>query len=74
MGLFSSVTVVTHYSVFWEKLPGPIIYQHGVSPRPPQSVTTPPPIQTTTPSTLPEPVSVGPLNYNVKQTSVIHEN
>ncbi|XP_074508451.1 putative ferric-chelate reductase 1 [Sebastes fasciatus] len=50
------VTVVAHYSVFWVKLPGPIIYQHGVTPQPPQSDTTPPPVQpTTTPPILPGP-------------------
>lgn len=79
MGIFSSVTVVAHYSIFWVKLPGPIIYQHGVTPHPPQSHTTPPPGQTTTASILPEPVSVTPallmvtpipmseyMNFNVK--------
>ncbi|KAM9349345.1 putative ferric-chelate reductase 1 [Symphorus nematophorus] len=49
------VTVVAHYSKFWVKLPGPIIYQHGVTPHPPQTDTTPPPVQTTTPSILPGP-------------------
>ncbi|XP_078028999.1 putative ferric-chelate reductase 1 isoform X1 [Epinephelus lanceolatus] len=50
------VTVVAHYNVFWVKLPGPVIYQHGVTPQPPQSDTTPPPVQpTTTPSILPGP-------------------
>lgn len=58
MGIFSSVTVVAHYNVFWVKLPGPIIYQHGVTPHPPHTVTTPPPAQTTTSSILPGPVSV----------------
>ncbi|XP_018535155.2 LOW QUALITY PROTEIN: putative ferric-chelate reductase 1 [Lates calcarifer] len=53
------VTVVFHYSVFWVRLPGPVIYQHGVTPHPPQSTTTPPPILTTTPSILP-----GPFNSN----------
>ncbi|XP_078121138.1 putative ferric-chelate reductase 1 isoform X1 [Sander vitreus] len=48
------VTAVKHYSLFWVKLPGPIIYQHGVTPHPPQSDTTPPPVQpTTTASILP---------------------
>ncbi|XP_071348486.1 putative ferric-chelate reductase 1 [Trachinotus anak] len=51
------VTVVSHYRVFWVKLPGPIIYRHGVTPRPTQPTTTPPPIQTTTPSILPGPFS-----------------
>lgn len=58
MAVFSSVTVVAHYNKFWVKLPGPIIYQHGVTPHPPQSDTTPAPVPTTTPSTLPGPVSV----------------
>lgn len=49
------VTVVTHYKKFWVKLPGPVIYQHGVTPLPPQSHTTPPPKQTTAPSILPGP-------------------
>ncbi|XP_029309279.1 putative ferric-chelate reductase 1 [Cottoperca gobio] len=50
------VTVVAHYNVFWVKLPGPIIYQHGVTPHPPPSDTTPHPVQpTTNPSTLPGP-------------------
>ncbi|XP_023254024.1 putative ferric-chelate reductase 1 [Seriola lalandi dorsalis] len=49
------VTVVAHYSVFWVKLPGPIIYRHGVTPHPTPPTTTPPPIQTTTPSILPGP-------------------
>lgn len=49
------VTVVAHYEVFWIKLPGPIIYQHGVTPHPTQSDTTPLPLQTTTPSILPGP-------------------
>uniref|UniRef100_A0A8C9XB61 Ferric-chelate reductase 1a n=1 Tax=Sander lucioperca TaxID=283035 RepID=A0A8C9XB61_SANLU len=33
------VTVVKHYSLFWVKLPGPIIYQHGVTPHPPHVTT-----------------------------------
>ncbi|XP_070701310.1 putative ferric-chelate reductase 1 isoform X2 [Pempheris klunzingeri] len=45
-------TVVAHYNEFWVKLPGPIIYQHGVTPRPPHSDTPPPPGQTTTASIL----------------------
>ncbi|XP_069367693.1 putative ferric-chelate reductase 1 [Paralichthys olivaceus] len=49
------VTVLQHYNLFWVKLPGPIIYHHGVTPRPPQSTTTLPPIQTTTSSLLPGP-------------------
>ncbi|KAM3865653.1 putative ferric-chelate reductase 1 [Diretmus argenteus] len=49
------VTVVAHYSVFWVKLPGPIIYQHGVTPLPPHSTTTPTTIQPMTPSILPGP-------------------
>ncbi|XP_042354229.1 LOW QUALITY PROTEIN: putative ferric-chelate reductase 1 [Plectropomus leopardus] len=50
------VTVVAHYSVFWVKLSGPIIYQHGVTPYPPHSDTTAPPVPpTTTPSILPGP-------------------
>ncbi|XP_071384389.1 putative ferric-chelate reductase 1 [Centroberyx affinis] len=49
------VTVVAHYSVYWVKLPGPIIYQHGVTPLPPHSTTTPTTVQTTTPSILPGP-------------------
>uniref|UniRef100_A0A3B4X6P2 Putative ferric-chelate reductase 1 n=1 Tax=Seriola lalandi dorsalis TaxID=1841481 RepID=A0A3B4X6P2_SERLL len=53
------VTVVAHYSVFWVKLPGPIIYRHGVTPHPTPPTTTPPPIQTTTPSILP-----GPVRFN----------
>ncbi|KAM6919934.1 putative ferric-chelate reductase 1 [Lycodopsis pacificus] len=49
------VSVVAHYNVFWVKLPGPVIYQHGVTPHPPQS-DTPPPVQpTTTPTILPGP-------------------
>ncbi|KAM4623659.1 putative ferric-chelate reductase 1 [Polymixia lowei] len=51
------VTVVAHYSVYWVKLPGPIIYQHGVTPLPPHSSTTPTTVQTTTPSVLPGPFS-----------------
>uniref|UniRef100_A0A8C3A9G5 Ferric-chelate reductase 1a n=1 Tax=Cyclopterus lumpus TaxID=8103 RepID=A0A8C3A9G5_CYCLU len=46
------VSVVTHYNVFWVKLPGPVIYQHGVAPHPPQSDTTPPPVQPTTTPTI----------------------
>ncbi|XP_051267523.1 putative ferric-chelate reductase 1 isoform X2 [Dicentrarchus labrax] len=49
------VTVVAHYNKFWVKLPGPIIYQNGVTPHPPQSDTTPHPVPTTTPSDLPGP-------------------
>ncbi|KAK5859411.1 hypothetical protein PBY51_020966 [Eleginops maclovinus] len=50
------VSVVSQYNVFWVKLPGPIIYQHGVTPHPPQTDTTPPPVQpTTSPSILPGP-------------------
>uniref|UniRef100_UPI0037E8D1C0 putative ferric-chelate reductase 1 n=1 Tax=Semicossyphus pulcher TaxID=241346 RepID=UPI0037E8D1C0 len=49
------VTVVTSFLVFWVKQPGPIIYQHGVTPLPPQSEATPPPVQTNTPSVLPGP-------------------
>ncbi|XP_028283839.1 putative ferric-chelate reductase 1 [Parambassis ranga] len=49
------VTVVAHYDVFWVKVPGPIISQHGVTPHPHQSTTTPPPEHTTTPSVLPGP-------------------
>ncbi|XP_040911598.1 putative ferric-chelate reductase 1 [Toxotes jaculatrix] len=49
------VTVVSQYNLFWVKVPGPIIYQHGVTPRPPRSTTTPPPMWTTTPSILPGP-------------------
>uniref|UniRef100_A0A3Q1HH92 Ferric-chelate reductase 1a n=1 Tax=Anabas testudineus TaxID=64144 RepID=A0A3Q1HH92_ANATE len=52
---FFRVTVVAHYNVFWVKLPGPIVYKHGVTPRPPHSTTTPPPDPTTTPSILPGP-------------------
>ncbi|XP_076601131.1 putative ferric-chelate reductase 1 [Chaetodon auriga] len=51
------VSVVAHYNKFWVKLPGPIVYQHGVTPHPPQSDTTPAPVPTTTPSTLPGPFS-----------------
>nr|XP_046265658.1 putative ferric-chelate reductase 1 [Scatophagus argus] len=50
------VTVVAYYSKFWVKLPGPIVYQHGVTPLPPQSDTTRPP-ETTTPSILPGPLT-----------------
>uniref|UniRef100_A0A8C3G7A5 Ferric-chelate reductase 1a n=1 Tax=Cyclopterus lumpus TaxID=8103 RepID=A0A8C3G7A5_CYCLU len=58
------VSVVTHYNVFWVKLPGPVIYQHGVAPHPPQSDTTPPPVQpTTTPTILTGPVSVINVNF-----------
>ncbi|XP_044074561.1 putative ferric-chelate reductase 1 isoform X2 [Siniperca chuatsi] len=49
------VTVVAHFNLFWVKLPGPIIYQHGVTPHPPHLDTTPPPVQTTTSSILPGP-------------------
>ncbi|XP_068197445.1 putative ferric-chelate reductase 1 [Antennarius striatus] len=35
------VTVVTNYSVFWVKLPGPIISQHGSSPHPQSESTLP---------------------------------
>lgn len=62
----SSVTVVAHYNLFWVKLPGPIIYLHGVTPHPTLPTSTPPPIQTTTPSILPGPVSV------TVQTAVIN--
>ncbi|XP_056149823.1 putative ferric-chelate reductase 1 [Lampris incognitus] len=51
------VTVVAHYSVFWVKQPGPVIYQDGVTPLPPQSTTMPTTMQTTTPSVLPGPFS-----------------
>lgn len=64
MGIFFSVTVVAKYNKFWVKLPGPIINQHGVTPLPTQSDTTPPPVQSTTPSILPGPVSIW-LNPNV---------
>ncbi|XP_045908855.1 putative ferric-chelate reductase 1 isoform X2 [Micropterus dolomieu] len=47
------VTVVAHYNLLWVKLPGPIIYQHGVTPQP--DTTTRPPVQTTTSSILPGP-------------------
>uniref|UniRef100_A0A8C6UXG8 Ferric-chelate reductase 1a n=1 Tax=Neogobius melanostomus TaxID=47308 RepID=A0A8C6UXG8_9GOBI len=30
----NNVTVVFHYDTFWVKIPGPIISQHGVTPRP----------------------------------------
>uniref|UniRef100_A0A3Q1ERG9 Putative ferric-chelate reductase 1 n=1 Tax=Acanthochromis polyacanthus TaxID=80966 RepID=A0A3Q1ERG9_9TELE len=36
------VTVVAHYKVFWLKVPGPIIYQHGATPHPHQTTTTRP--------------------------------
>ncbi|XP_062259516.1 putative ferric-chelate reductase 1 isoform X1 [Platichthys flesus] len=49
------VTVVQRYNVFWVKLPGPIIYHPGVTPRPPQSTTSLAPVQTTTSSLLPGP-------------------
>ncbi|XP_036939226.1 putative ferric-chelate reductase 1 isoform X1 [Acanthopagrus latus] len=52
------VTVVVHYSKFWVKLPGPIIYQHGVPPLPPQSDSTPPPVHTSTASILPGPFTI----------------
>lgn len=70
MAIFSSVTVVAHYSVFWVKLPGPIIYQHGVTPHPPQSDTTPLPVQTTTSSILPGPVSV--TTFGLLIVTLIH--
>uniref|UniRef100_A0A3B4TFR5 Putative ferric-chelate reductase 1 n=1 Tax=Seriola dumerili TaxID=41447 RepID=A0A3B4TFR5_SERDU len=59
------VTVVAHYSVFWVKLPGPIIYRHGVTPHPTPPTTTSPPIQTTTPSILPGPVSVSSVIFEL---------
>ncbi|KAM7401390.1 hypothetical protein PAMA_005536 [Pampus argenteus] len=49
------VTVVAHYKTFWVKQPGPIIYQHGVTPHPPQPTTTTTEAPTTTPSILPGP-------------------
>uniref|UniRef100_A0AAQ5Y5H7 Ferric-chelate reductase 1a n=1 Tax=Amphiprion ocellaris TaxID=80972 RepID=A0AAQ5Y5H7_AMPOC len=49
------VTVVAHYKVFWLKVPGPIIYQHGITPHPHQTTSTHPTIQPTTPSILPGP-------------------
>lgn len=57
-GIFFSVSVVATYNKFWVKLPGPIISQHGVTPLPTQSDTTPPPAHSTTPSILPGPVSI----------------
>ncbi|XP_073346816.1 putative ferric-chelate reductase 1 isoform X3 [Pagrus major] len=56
------VTVVAHYNKFWVKLPGPIIYQHGVPPLPPQPDTTPPPVPTSTASLLPAPSVVFELS------------
>ncbi|XP_008297535.1 putative ferric-chelate reductase 1 [Stegastes partitus] len=54
------VTVVAHYKKFWLKVPGPIIYQHGVTPHPHPTTTTRPPVKPTTPSILPGPfTSVG---------------
>lgn len=59
MGIFFSVTVVAHYNEFWVKVPGPIISQDGVSPRPPLPHSTVAPLPTTTTTTSPpEPVSV----------------
>ncbi|XP_034559367.1 putative ferric-chelate reductase 1 [Notolabrus celidotus] len=46
------VTVVSRFRVFWVKVPGPIIYQHGFTPFPTQPETIPPP---NTPSILPGP-------------------
>uniref|UniRef100_A0A3Q3LSU9 Ferric chelate reductase 1 n=1 Tax=Mastacembelus armatus TaxID=205130 RepID=A0A3Q3LSU9_9TELE len=51
------VTVVAHYSVLWVKLPGPVIYHHGVTPYPPQSTVTSPPVQMTTSPSLFRPLS-----------------
>ncbi|XP_040923912.2 putative ferric-chelate reductase 1 isoform X2 [Betta splendens] len=48
------VTVVSHYKVFWVKLPGPTVYKQGVTPHPPES-TTKPSVHTTTPAPLPGP-------------------
>ncbi|KAF3698869.1 putative ferric-chelate reductase 1 [Channa argus] len=50
------VTVVAHYNKFWVKLPGPKIYQPGVTSHPPQSaVPSPSPGHMTTTSNLPGP-------------------
>ncbi|XP_038127182.1 putative ferric-chelate reductase 1 isoform X2 [Cyprinodon tularosa] len=51
------VTVVAHYSKYWLKIPGPIIYQPGVTPLPPLLSTTPNVIPASTPSTLPGPIT-----------------
>uniref|UniRef100_A0A3Q3NM29 Reelin domain-containing protein n=1 Tax=Labrus bergylta TaxID=56723 RepID=A0A3Q3NM29_9LABR len=56
---FSSVTVVQEFKVFWVKLPGPIINEEGFTSNPtqPGTRTTPPSLQTTTTSILPEPMT-----------------
>ncbi|XP_060899792.1 putative ferric-chelate reductase 1 [Labrus mixtus] len=53
------VTVVQEFKVFWVKLPGPIINEEGFTPNPtqPGTRTTPPSLQTTTTSILPEPMT-----------------
>lgn len=51
-----SVSVVAEFNQYWVKLPGPVISQRGAPPLTTQSHTTPP-VQTTTPSILPGPVS-----------------
>ncbi|XP_036410734.1 putative ferric-chelate reductase 1 [Megalops cyprinoides] len=50
-------TVVQHYSIFWVKIPGPVVSQRGVSPIPPHPTTRTTTAKTTTPSILPEPFS-----------------
>ncbi|KAM4728032.1 putative ferric-chelate reductase 1 [Anableps anableps] len=49
------VTVVAHYKKFWVKIPGPIIYQHDLTPLPPHFSTTPSLMPSSTPSILPGP-------------------
>lgn len=51
------VTVVAHYDVFWVKIPGPIISQHGVTPRPSEPTPTIVPPPQTTSSVLSGPFS-----------------
>lgn len=50
-------TVVSHYNVFWVKIPGPIISQHGITPRPPGPLPTSDALPKTTTSVLPGPFS-----------------
>uniref|UniRef100_A0A7N8Y3V0 Ferric chelate reductase 1 n=1 Tax=Mastacembelus armatus TaxID=205130 RepID=A0A7N8Y3V0_9TELE len=59
------VTVVAHYSVLWVKLPGPVIYHHGVTPYPPQSTVTSPPVQMTTSPSLFRPVSITTFGWTM---------
>ncbi|XP_072296616.1 putative ferric-chelate reductase 1 [Eucyclogobius newberryi] len=52
------VTVVSHYDIYWVRIPGPIITQHGVTPCPPEPTPSSAPPPKTTPSVLPGPFSL----------------